>query len=70
MGGDKKMKKIIIGVVISAVGLWATVSWWWFVVDVIKALFAILLLLIGLTLIGMGLRSIVKERAKATSETG
>lgn len=59
------MNKVIIGLVIFAVGLWALVSWWWFVMDVIKALFAIILILSGLTLVGLG----VRNKSPQTHET-
>lgn len=60
------MNKIIAGLVVLAVGLWATVTWWWFVWDILKGLIAIILVIAGLTLIGLGARS---TTIKTTAET-
>ncbi len=51
-----KMDKVIAGLIVTAIGIWAMVSWWWFVTDVIKGLTAISLVLIGLIVIGLGLK--------------
>ncbi len=51
-----KMDKVIAGLIVTAIGLWAMVSWWWFVTDVIKGLTAISLVLIGLIVIGLGVK--------------
>ena len=51
-----KMDKVIAGLIVTAIGIWAMVSWWWFVTDVIKGLTAISLVLIGLIVIGLGVK--------------
>lgn len=51
-----KTDKIIAGLIVTAIGIWAMVSWWWFVTDVIKGLTAISLVFIGLIVIGLGLK--------------
>jgi len=55
------MNKIIAGLVVLAIGLWAVVSWWWFIVDIVRGLIAILLVLAGLTLIGLGMKNSSKK---------
>ncbi len=61
-----KMDKVIAGLIVTAIGIWAMVSWWWFVTDVIKGLTAISLVLIGLIVIGLG----VKDGAENFLRTG
>lgn len=51
------MNKIVIGLVLLGIGIWAVSSWWWFIFDVIKGLVAILLVLAGLALIGIGVKN-------------
>ena len=51
------MLKIIAGLVILTMGLWAVVSWWWFIWDIIRGLIAILFILGGLTLIRLGIKN-------------
>ncbi len=51
-----KTDKVIAGLIVTAIGIWAVVSWWWFVMDVIKGLTAISLVLTGLIVIGLGLK--------------
>ena len=50
------MNKIITGLVIFAIGLWAVVSWWWFIWDIVRGLLAIFLIFGGLTMIGLGFK--------------
>ena len=57
------MNKIIVGLVILAIGMWAAVTWWWFLLDILKGLAAIILVLGGLTLIALGLKSSTKTAA-------
>jgi hypothetical protein len=52
------MNKIIGGLIFLVLGIWATSSWWWFIWDVVKGLFAIVLLLVGLALLGVGVKNI------------
>jgi len=57
------MNKIIAGLVVLAMGLWAIVSWWWFIWDIIRGVIAVLFVLAGLTLIGLGLKNTGKKPA-------
>ncbi|HUW23502.1 MAG TPA: hypothetical protein VMW39_05680 [bacterium] len=57
------MNKIITGLVVLAIGLWAIVSWWWFIWDIIRGVIAVLFVLAGLTLIGLGLKNTGKKPA-------
>jgi len=57
------MNKIIAGLVVLAIGLWAIVSWWWFIWDIIRGLIAVLFVLAGLTLIGLGLKNTGRKPA-------
>lgn len=63
------MSKLIIGLVVFAVGLWAVVSWWWFVLDIIKGLVAIFFLLAGLSLIGLGVKDTTTTKPNVVEET-
>ena len=58
------MNKIIAGLVVLAIGLWAIVSWWWFIWDIIRAVIAVLFVLARLTLIGLGLKNSGKKPAE------
>jgi len=62
------MNKIIAGLIILAVGLWAVVSWWWFIWDIIRGLIAILFVLGGLTLLGLGAKN-SSRKPVGTKET-
>lgn len=57
------MNKIIAGLVVLAIGFWAVVSWWWFIWDIIRAVIAIIFVLGGLTLIGLGLKNTGRKPA-------
>jgi hypothetical protein len=57
-GEVKKMNKIIAGLVILAIGIWATASWWWFIIDIIKGVIAIFFVLGGLTLVSLGVKNV------------
>lgn len=57
------MNKIIAGLVVLAIGLWAIVSWWWFIWDIIRGVIAVLFVLAGLILIGLGLKNTGKKPA-------
>ena len=59
------MRLGIIGAVALALGIWALTSWWWFLVEIIQALFSI-----GL-IIGGGLAiAIAARRLYRTKQTG
>ncbi len=53
------MNKIIAGLVILAIGIWAIASWWWFIIDIIKGVIAILLVFSGLTLVSLGIKNVL-----------
>ena len=57
------MNNIIAGLVVLAIGLWAIVSWWWFIWDIIRGVIAVLFVLAGLTLIGLGMKNTGKKPA-------
>jgi len=58
------MNKIIAGLVLTAIGLWAIVSWWWFIWDIIRGLIAIFFVLGGLTLLGLGVKNSGRKPSK------
>lgn len=58
------MNKMITGLIMLAIGLWAVVSWWWFLWDIIRGLIAILLVFGGLILIGLGVRNFTSARVE------
>ncbi|MDH5662061.1 MAG: YdgA family protein [Elusimicrobiota bacterium] len=58
------MNKIIAGLVVLAIGLWAVASWWWFLWDIIRGVMAILFVFSGVTLIGLGLKNSSKKPAE------
>ena len=58
------MTKIIAGLVLLTIGLWAIVSWWSFVWYIIRGLATILLILGGLTLIGSGINDTGRKSKK------
>lgn len=62
------MNKVIAGIIILGLGVWAVSSWWWFIFDIVKGLLAILLILAGLALIGLGVKNNNKtESVKANT---
>ncbi len=60
------MRVGIIGAVALGLGVWALVSWWWFVVEIIKALIALALVIGGGLAIAIAARRMY--RAKQTEE--
>ncbi len=60
------MRLGIIGAVALGLGVWALVSWWWFVVEIIQALIALALVIVGVLAITIAARSMY--RAKQTGE--
>lgn len=64
------MNRLVAGLILSAVGLWGAVSWWWFLVDVIKAITVVGLFGAGLILIGLGIKSLTSPATESgkTSE--
>lgn len=55
------MNRLIAGLLLFVIGLWMTYSWWWFIADIIKGLFAVGLLIVGLILVVMGIRNFSGE---------
>ena len=60
------MKLGIIGAVALALGVWALVSWWWFVVEIIQGLIALGLVIGGGLAVAVEARKMY--RAKETKE--
>jgi hypothetical protein len=60
------MRLGIIGAVALGLGVWALVSWWWFVVEIIQGLIALALVIGGGLAIAIATRRIY--RAKQTGE--
>ena len=60
------MKLGIIGAGALALGVWALVSWWWFVVEIIQGLIALGLVIGGGLAVAVEARKMY--RAKQTSE--
>ena len=60
------MRLGIIGAVTLCLGIWALVSWWWFVVEIIQGLIALGLVIIGGLAIAVEVRRMC--RAKQTDE--
>ena len=56
----------IIGAVALGLGVWALVSWWWFVVEIIQGLIALVLVIGGGLAIAIAARGMY--RAKQTGE--
>ncbi len=60
------MRLGIIGAVALGLGVWALVSWWWFVVEIIQALIALALVIGGGLAIAIAARRMY--RTKQTEE--
>ena len=60
------MRLGIIGAVALGLGVWALVSWWWFVVEIIQTLIALALVIVGVLAITIAARRMY--RAKQTGE--
>jgi hypothetical protein len=60
------MRLGIIGAVALVLGVWALVSWWWFVVEIFQALIALVLVIGGGLAIAIAVRKMY--RAKQTEE--
>ena len=60
------MRLGIIGAVVLGLGVWALVSWWWFVVEIIQGLIALGLVIGGALAIAIAARRMY--RAKQTGE--
>jgi len=62
----KRMKLGIGGAVALALGIWAMVYWWWFVVEIIQGLVALGLVVGGVLAIAIAIRRM--QRAKTPAE--
>ena len=60
------MRLGIIGAIALALGIWALTSWWWFLVEIIQALFAVGLVIGGGLALAIAARKLY--RAKQTGE--
>jgi hypothetical protein len=54
------MNKIIVGLILLGLSVWAGASWWWFLWDVVKGMAVVGLFGVGLILIGMGAMNLNK----------
>jgi hypothetical protein len=65
------MNKIIVGLILLGLGVWAGASWWWFLWDVIKGMAVVGMFGVGLVLIGLGAMNLnrpVTAKAKAQQD--
>ena len=56
------MRLGIIGAVALGLGVWALVSWWWFVVEIIQGLIALTLVIGGGLAIAIAVRRMYKAK--------
>lgn len=56
------MKLGVIGAVVLILGIWALKHWWWFAVDVFKALLAIGLFVGGALAVAIAVRRVLREK--------
>ncbi len=62
------MKLGIIGAVILALGVWALIYCWWFVVEIIEGLIALGLVVGGALAMAVAIRGMCREKQKTTSQ--
>ena len=60
------MKLLITGVIALALGLWASVCWWWVIEEIIEGLVALGLVVAGIVTISIAARR--NHKAKQTDE--
>jgi hypothetical protein len=58
----EKMKLGIGGAIALALGVWALASWWWFVVEIIQGLIALMLVIGGALAIAIALRKMYRTK--------
>ena len=51
------MQNIVVGLVAICLGIWGLVNYWWYTVDVIIAIFPLVLLLFGLIALLAGIKN-------------
>ncbi|MHC4396155.1 MAG: hypothetical protein ACYS1A_10925 [Planctomycetota bacterium] len=56
------MKLGIGGAIALALGVWALASWWWFVVEIIQGLIALMLVIGGALAIAIALRKMYRTK--------
>lgn len=56
------MKLGIIGAIALGLGVWALVSWWWFVVEIILGLAALILVISGALALAVSVRKIYRAK--------
>ena len=56
------MKLGIGGAIALALGFWALTSWWWFVVEIIQGLIALMLVIGGALAIAIALRKMYRTK--------
>ena len=61
----KKMRLGIIGALALGLGVWALVSWWWFVVEIIQGLIALGLVVGGALAVAIAVRRIYRTKQMA-----
>jgi hypothetical protein len=57
------MRLGIIGAAVLGLGVWASVTWWWFVVEIIQALIAVGLVVGGALAVAVSVRRMCRARA-------
>jgi len=62
------MKLGIIGAIALALGVWALVYCWWFVIEIIEGLIAIGLVVGGLLAVAVAIRRMYREKQTTTQE--
>jgi len=62
------MKLGIIGAIALALGVWALVYCWWFVIEIIEGLIAIGLVVGGLLAVAVAIRRMYREKETTTQE--
>jgi len=60
------MKLLITGVIALAIGVWASVCWWWIIEEIIEGLVALGLIVTGVLTIAVAIRR--NGRAKQTGQ--
>jgi len=59
------MKLAIIGGAALLLGIWALYEWWWFAVEVLQGLIAVLLVLVGAVSLAIAARRKLREQASS-----
>ena len=62
------MRLAIFGAVALALGIWALVYWWWFVVEIVEGLVALGLIVGGALAIAVAIRRMYRAKTPAEQE--